>query len=48
MENFPGKSTPRTFGNNSKKALFGIVQGGIYKDLRLESLENLKKILSII
>ena len=32
------------FGNNSKKALFGIVQGGIYKDLRLESLEGLKKI----
>ena len=32
------------FGDNPKKALFGIVQGGIYKDLRLESLEGLKKI----
>ena len=32
------------FGNNPKKALFGIVQGGLYKDLRLESLENLIKI----
>ena len=32
------------FGDNSKKALFGIVQGGIYKDLRLKSLEELKKI----
>ena len=32
------------FGNNPKKALFGIVQGGIYKDLRLESLEGLLKI----
>ena len=32
------------FGDNPKKALFGIVQGGIYKDLRIESLENLKKI----
>ena len=32
------------FGNDPKKALFGIVQGGIYKDLRLESLEGLKKI----
>jgi len=32
------------FGNNPKKALFGIIQGGIYKDLRFESLENLKKI----
>ena len=32
------------FGNNSKKGLFGIIQGGIYKDLRLESLEGVKKI----
>ncbi len=32
------------FGINSKKALFGIIQGGIYKDLRIESLESLKKI----
>ena len=34
----------KEFGNNPKKALFGIIQGGIYKDLRLESLEGLKKI----
>ena len=32
------------FGTNPKKALFGIIQGGIYKDLRLENLNNLKKI----
>ena len=32
------------FGNDSSKALFGIVQGGIYRDLRQESLEYLKKI----
>ena len=32
------------FGSNSKKALFGIIQGGIYKDLRLESLQGLQKI----
>jgi len=32
------------FGENSKKGLFGIIQGGIFKDLRLESLEGLKKI----
>jgi queuine tRNA-ribosyltransferase len=32
------------FGNNPKKALFGIVQGGVYKDLRLESLEGLTNI----
>ena len=32
------------FGNNKKKALFGIIQGGLYKDLRIESLEKLKEI----
>tara|TARA_B100000029_G_C17331381_1_gene871787 strand:- start:100 stop:912 length:813 start_codon:yes stop_codon:yes gene_type:complete len=32
------------FGINSKKALFGIIQGGIYDDLRLKSLEGLKKL----
>jgi len=32
------------FGINPKKALFGIVQGGIYKDLRLESLDGLIKL----
>ena len=32
------------FGINPKKALFGIIQGGIYEDLRLESLEGLKQI----
>jgi queuine tRNA-ribosyltransferase len=32
------------FGNNPHKALFGIVQGGIFKDLRLKSLQELIKI----
>jgi queuine tRNA-ribosyltransferase len=32
------------FGSNPKKGLFGIVQGGTYKDLRLESLEGLTSI----
>ncbi len=32
------------FGNNKKKALFGIVQGGLFKDLRIESLEKLLEI----
>tara|TARA_B100001059_G_scaffold125628_1_gene125645 strand:+ start:2541 stop:3656 length:1116 start_codon:yes stop_codon:yes gene_type:complete len=32
------------FGNNKKKALFGIVQGGLYKDLRIESIQNLIEI----
>ena len=31
------------FGDNPKKGLFGIVQGGLYQDLRLKSLEGLKK-----
>ena len=29
------------FGNNKKKALFGIVQGGLFNDLREESLDKL-------
>ena len=32
------------FGNNKKKALFGIVQGGLYSDLRIESLQRLTDI----
>ena len=32
------------FGNNKKKALFGIVQGGLFSDLRIESMEKLFKI----
>jgi queuine tRNA-ribosyltransferase len=32
------------FGNQKKKALFGIVQGGLYKDLRIQSLEKLLEI----
>ena len=32
------------FGNNPHKALFGIVQGGLFKDLRLKSLNELIKI----
>ena len=32
------------FGNDKSKALFGIAQGGLYKDLRIESIEKLIKI----
>ena len=32
------------FGSNPQKALFGIVQGGLFQDLRIESLENLMDI----
>tara|TARA_B100000700_G_C14976080_1_gene823938 strand:- start:102 stop:1214 length:1113 start_codon:yes stop_codon:yes gene_type:complete len=38
------KRSKDEFGNDPKKALFGIIQGGLYKDLRLESLDGLKKI----
>ena len=31
----------KAFGNNPHKALFGIVQGGLYKDLRQKSLNEL-------
>jgi queuine tRNA-ribosyltransferase len=44
LSNDWARRSKNEFGNNPKKALFGIVQGGIYKDLRLESLENLRKI----
>ena len=32
------------FGNDKTKALFGIAQGGLYKDLRIESIEKLLEI----
>ena len=32
------------FGNDKSKALFGIVQGGLFKDLRIESISKLKDI----
>ena len=38
------KRSKTEFGNNRNKALFGIAQGGLYKDLRLESIEKLIKI----
>ena len=31
----------KEFGNNPHKALFGIIQGGLFKDLRLKSLKEL-------
>ena len=34
----------KAFGNNPHKALFGIVQGGLFKDLRIDSLNELIKI----
>ena len=34
----------KAFGKNPHKALFGIVQGGLFKDLRIESLNELIKL----
>ena len=34
----------KAFGSNPHKALFGIVQGGLFKDLRIKSLNSLLKI----
>ena len=44
LSTYWAKRSKDEFGDNPKKALFGIVQGGIYKDLRIESLEELIKI----
>ena len=38
------KRSKEAFGLNPHKALFGIVQGGLFKDLRIKSLEELIKI----
>ena len=38
------KRSKTEFGNTKSKALFGIVQGGLYKDLRFESIEKLIEI----
>ena len=38
------KRSKTEFGNNKSKALFGIAQGGLFKDLRIESIEKLIEI----
>ena len=38
------KEAKLEFGNDKSKALFGIAQGGLYKDLRIESIEKLIEI----
>ena len=44
LSTYWAKRSKKEFGNNKKKALFGIVQGGLFDDLRLKSLSELKKI----
>ena len=38
------KRSKKAFGKNPHKALFGIVQGGLFKELRINSLNSLVKI----
>ena len=38
------KRSKKAFGINPEKALFGIVQGGLFKDLRIKSINELLKI----
>ena len=38
------KRSKTEFGNNKSKAIFGIAQGGLFKDLRIESIEKLIEI----
>ena len=38
------KRSKTEFGQNTKKALFGIVQGGLFDDLRIKSINELTKI----
>ncbi len=38
------KRSKKTFGENPHKALFGIIQGGLFKDLRIKSLTQLMEI----
>jgi len=44
LSHYWAQRSKNEFGNHPKKALFGIIQGGIYKDLRLESLDGLLKL----
>ena len=44
LSTYWAQRSKKEFGNHPHKALFGIVQGGLFNDLRLKSLEELLKI----
>ena len=44
LSTYWAKRSKKAFGSNHQKGLFGIVQGGLFKDLRLKSLNELIKI----
>ena len=37
------KRSKKAFGKNSHKGIFGIIQGGLFNDLRIKSLKELLK-----
>ena len=41
---FWAERSKKAFGKNPHKGIFGIVQGGLFRDLRIESLEKLQNI----
>ena len=44
LSTYWAKRSKKAFGKNRQKALFGLVQGGLFQDLRLKSLKDLIKI----
>ena len=44
LSNYWATRSKKAFGKNPQKALFGIVQGGLFNDLRIQSLNHLTKI----
>ena len=44
LSTYWAKRSKKAFGFNPHKALFGIIQGGMFDDLRLKSFEQLEKI----
>ena len=44
LSTYWAKRSKKAFGKSKNKALFGIVQGGLFKELRIKSLNELKNI----
>ena len=44
ISSYWGSRSKKAFGFHPHKALFGIIQGGLFKDLRIKSLQELTKI----
>ena len=44
LSTYWAERSKKSFGDNPHKGIFGIIQGGLFKDLRIKSLEQLVKI----